>query len=39
MGVAEGYSSNEEATQNAKPSENAKRKGKAVENEEPAQKK
>ncbi|XP_057861850.2 uncharacterized protein LOC131070364 [Cryptomeria japonica] len=39
MGVAEGYSSNEEATQNARPSESAKRKGKAVENEELAQKK
>lgn len=38
MGVAEGYSSNEEATQNARSSENAKRKGKAIENEEPAQK-
>lgn len=38
MGVIKGYSSNEEATQNARPSENAKRKGKTIEIEEPIQK-
>lgn len=39
MGEAEGYSSNEEATQSARPIEGAKRKGKAVVNEGLAQKK
>lgn len=39
MGEAERYSSNEEATQSARPIESTKKKGKAVVNEGPSQKK